>query len=94
MALSGLSPGDVKKRQGWQGSSMPALQVIPYSDGAGLIDAVGPGVDPLRIGSRVWVYGAQSYRPYGTAAQATVVPDRCGSVRRIRSIRSLWPILR
>ncbi len=76
VALSGVNPGDAKKRQGWQGSSMPALQVIPHSDGAGLIDAVGPGVDPSRIGSRVWVYGAQSYRPYGTAAQATVVPQQ------------------
>ncbi len=76
VALSGVNPGDVKKRQGWQGSSMPAPQVIPHSDGAGLIDAVGPGVDPSRIGSRVWVYGAQSYRPYGTAAQATVVPQQ------------------
>ncbi len=76
VALSGVNPGDVKKRQGWQGSSMPAPQVIPHSDGAGLIDAVGPGVDPSRIGSRVWVHGAQSYRPYGTAAQATVVPQQ------------------
>ena len=76
LALSGVNPGDAKKRQGWQGSSMPAPQVIPHSDGAGLIDAVGPGVDPSRIGSRVWVYGAQSYRPYGTAAQATVVPQQ------------------
>ncbi len=76
VALSGVNPGDAKKRQGWQGSSMPAPQVIPHSDGAGLIDAVGPGVDPSRIGSRVWVYGAQSYRPYGTAAQATVVPQQ------------------
>ena len=53
---------------------MPYPRVIPHSDGAGVIDAVGDGVDPARVGHRVWVYGAQSYRPYGTAAELTVVP--------------------
>jgi NADPH2:quinone reductase len=50
-------------------------RIVPHSDGAGTIDAVGDGVDPGRVGSRVWVYGAQSYRPFGTAAQHTVVPS-------------------
>jgi NADPH2:quinone reductase len=72
--LSGISPGDVKKRQGVEGALMPFPRVIPHSDGAGSIDAVGAGVDASRIGRRVWVYGAQSYRPFGTAAQLTVVP--------------------
>lgn len=49
--------------------------VIPHSDGAGVIDAVGVDVDPNRVGQRVWVYGAQSYRPFGTAAQFTTVPE-------------------
>jgi NADPH2:quinone reductase len=53
---------------------MPYPRVIPHSDGAGVIDVVGDGVDSDRIGQRVWVYGAQSYRPFGTAAQLTVVP--------------------
>jgi NADPH2:quinone reductase len=74
LALSGISPGDVKKRAGWLGSAMPYPRVIPHSDGAGRIDAVGAGVAPSRVGERVWVYGAQSYRPFGTAAQAVVVP--------------------
>jgi NADPH2:quinone reductase len=51
-------------------------RVIPHSDGAGVIDAVGAGVDTNRLGQRVWTYGAQSYRPLGTAAQLTCVPDR------------------
>jgi NADPH:quinone reductase len=72
---SGINPGDVKKRQGWLGSPMPYPRVIPHSDGAGVIDAVGSGVDSGRVGRRVWVWGAQSYRPFGTAAEATVVPD-------------------
>jgi NADPH2:quinone reductase len=56
---------------------MPYARVIPHSDGAGTIDAVGDGVDRARIGRRVWVWGAQSYRAFGTAGQYTVVPDAC-----------------
>ena len=48
--------------------------VVPNSDGAGLVESVGDGVDPARVGRRVWVFGAQSYRPWGTAAELTVVP--------------------
>lgn len=70
-----VNPGDTKKRRGWLGSSMPYPRVIPHSDAAGAIHAVGEGVDKRRIGQRVWVYGAQSYRPFGTAAQYTVVPE-------------------
>ena len=53
---------------------MPFPRVIPHSDGAGVIESVGRGVDPDRVSQRVWVFGAQSYRPFGTAAQLTVVP--------------------
>ena len=53
---------------------MPFPRVIPHSDGAGVVESAGEGVDPARVGRRVWVYGAQSYRPFGTAAQLTVVP--------------------
>jgi NADPH:quinone reductase len=75
LRLSGVNPGDIKKRRGWLGSSMAFARIVPHSDGAGIIEAVGPGVNPGRIGARVWVYGAQSYRPFGTAAQTTVVPS-------------------
>src|SRR3954463_16231367 len=74
VALSGVNPGDTKKRGAWLGNRMPFPRVVPHSDGSGVIDAVGQGVDRGRIGQRVWVYGAQSYRPFGTAAQLTVVP--------------------
>lgn len=72
--LSGINPGDTKKRRGWLGSTMPYPRVVPHSDAAGSVDAVGAGVDPARVGRRVWVFGAQSYRPSGTAAEWTVVP--------------------
>jgi NADPH:quinone reductase len=76
VTLSGINPGDTKKRSGWQGTSMSFPRIIPHSDGAGVIDAVGDGVDKNLIGQRVWTYGAQSYRPFGTAAQWTCVPER------------------
>jgi NADPH2:quinone reductase len=50
-------------------------RVIPHSDGSGVVESVGAGVDPVRVGQRVWVFGAQSYRPFGTAAELTVVPS-------------------
>lgn len=74
LAFSGINPGDVKKRSGWQGSPMPYPRVVPHSDGAGVIDAVGAGVPEARVGETVWCYGAQSYRPFGTAAEFVVVP--------------------
>ncbi len=71
----GSTPGDTKKRSGWLGTPMAFPRVVPHSDGAGgVVDGVGAGVDTDRIGQRVWVYGAQSYRPSGTAAEFTVVP--------------------
>src|SRR5436309_16056556 len=75
VAYSGVNPGDTKKRRGWLGSAMPFPRVIPHSDGGGVIESVGEGIDPRRVGERVWVFGAQSYRPFGTAAQLTVVPS-------------------
>src|SRR4051794_21320350 len=74
LTFSGINPGDTKKRGDWQAAGLPYARVIPHSDGAGWIDAVGDGVASQREGERVWVYGAQSYRPFGTAAQLVVVP--------------------
>ena len=75
VSVSGVNPGETKKRSGLFDPAMPYPRVIPHSDAAGVIDAVGQGVDAHRAGQRVWVYGAQSYRPFGTAAQYTLVPS-------------------
>jgi NADPH2:quinone reductase len=72
--FSGVNPGDTKKRSGWLGSAMAFPRIVPHSDGAGVIDKVGADADAGRAGERVWVWGAQSYRPMGTAAELTVVP--------------------
>lgn len=74
VAVSGINPGDIKKRQDAFGYGMAYPRVVPHSDGAGEIDQVGQGVPPSWLGRRVWCYGAQSYRPFGTAAEYTVLP--------------------
>jgi len=47
--------------------------VIPHSDGAGVIEAVGHGVPSERVGERVWVYQAQYARRFGTAAEYVAI---------------------
>ena len=74
IAASGINPGDIRKRQDDFGYGMPYPRVIPHSDGAGQVDQVGDGVSSAWLGKLVWCYGAQSYRPFGTAADFTVVP--------------------
>jgi NADPH2:quinone reductase len=76
IAASGINPGDTRKRQDAFGVGMPYPRVVPHSDGAGTVGAVGPGVPEAWIGQRVWCWGAQTYRPFGTAAEYTVVPLR------------------
>ena len=71
---SGINPGDIRKRQDDFGYGMPYPRVIPHSDGAGHVDRTGDGVSSEWLGRYVWCYGAQSYRPFGTAAEFTVVP--------------------
>ena len=74
IAASGISPGDIKKRANAFGYGMAYPRVIPHSDGAGVVDQLGAGVSSELMGRSVWCYGAQSYRPFGTAAEFTVVP--------------------
>ena len=74
VAVSGVNPGDVKKRQDVFSYGMPYPRVIPHSDGAGQVDEVGDGVSPEWLRQSVWCYGAQSYRPFGTAAEFAVIP--------------------
>jgi NADPH:quinone reductase len=74
VAASGINPGDIKKRQDAFGYGMAYARVIPHSDGAGQVDEVGDSVSSEWLGQSVWCYGAQSYRPFGTAAEFTVVP--------------------
>ncbi|SFO96278.1 NADPH:quinone reductase [Amycolatopsis arida] len=74
--ISGVNPTDVLARAGGAGRRMPFDVVTPHHDGAGVIDAVGDGVDRDRVGQRVWVYLAAAGRPNGTAAEWVTVPAR------------------
>jgi NADPH:quinone reductase len=73
LAFSGVNPSDVKSRAGTV-RKIAFPRVIPHSDGAGEIDIVGEGVSPTRVGERVWVWNGQWKRPFGTCAEAIVVP--------------------
>ena len=70
---SGVNPTDWKSRSGATPRPMSGFQ-IPHQDGAGVIDAVGEGVDRGRVGERVWVWLAAAGQPWGTAAEWSVVP--------------------
>ncbi|MGC8512600.1 MAG: NADPH:quinone reductase [Acidimicrobiales bacterium] len=71
IAASGVNPTDVKSRSGLTPRPIPGFQV-PHQDGAGIIEAVGEGVDPSRIGERVWLWMA-AVGQWGTAAQWSLV---------------------
>ncbi|WP_335595311.1 NADPH:quinone reductase [Hyphomonas sp.] len=85
MKTSGVNPSDVKSRAGMRGP-IPFPRVIPHSDGAGIIEAVGEGIDSSRIGQRVWIWNAAWRRAFGTcsellaipSAQAVPLPDNTG----------------
>jgi NADPH:quinone reductase len=72
---SGVNPTDCKSRSGATPRPIDSFQV-PHQDGAGVIEAVGAGVDQGRVGQRVWLWLAAAGRRWGTAAEWTVLPGR------------------
>ena len=75
LQYSGVNPSDVKSRAGRPGLARPAFdRIVPHSDGAGVIEATGPGVDPDRVGQPVWIWNAQWQRAHGTAAERVALP--------------------
>ena len=75
IAWSGVNPSDVKSRMGLRSKQMPFARVIPHSDGAGVIDAVGDAVPRQRVGQRVWLWNASWGRPHGTACALVCLPQ-------------------
>ncbi len=73
---SGVNPSDVKSRGGVRTKVMPFPRVIPHSDGMGVVESVGAGVDASRIGQRVWLWNAAWGRPFGTAAEFVCLPEQ------------------
>lgn len=70
LSTSGVNPSDVKSRRT---RPVDAPLIVPHSDGAGVITAVGPGVAAARMGERVWIWNGQWQRPLGTASQFIVL---------------------
>jgi NADPH:quinone reductase len=75
LRTSGANPSDWKVRKGGFGRGLAAPLIVPHSDGAGVIDAVGPGVAASRIGERVWIWNGQWKRAFGTAAEYIALPS-------------------
>jgi NADPH:quinone reductase len=73
VAFSGVNPTDWKSRS--TADPGPGGKT-PNQDGSGTVEAVGEGVDPVLVGERVWIWEAAYQRPFGTAAEYTVVPAR------------------
>lgn len=71
LATSGVNPSDVKSRRG---RPLIGDRIVPHSDGAGVIDAVGADVPTARVGERVWIWNGQWQRPFGTAAEYIALP--------------------
>ncbi len=75
LKASGVNPSDAKLRAGARpGATMAFPRIIPHSDGAGEIVAVGQGCDPSRIGERVWIWNGQWQRAHGSAAELIALP--------------------
>lgn len=70
--VSGANPSDVKSRMR---RPLATPRIVPHSDGAGIVDAVGDGVPARRVGERVWLWNGQWKRALGTAAEYIVVPE-------------------
>ena len=84
MVRAGVNPTDWKERARVS-SPVAFAEVTPGQDGAGVVDAVGPGVPGLAPGDRVWLYLGQHGLPYGTAAEYCVL-DRRRAVPLPRSL--------
>ncbi len=73
---SGINPSDVKLRGGARPGAVMQFPIItPHSDGAGVIEAAGQGVDPARVGQRVWIWNGQWQRAFGTGAEYIALPS-------------------
>ncbi|MEI8267628.1 MAG: NADPH:quinone reductase [Betaproteobacteria bacterium] len=68
LMASGVNPADCNRRAG-RGHAMDGALIVPHSDGAGVVEAVGQDADRHWIGQRVWLYNAQRGRAMGTAAE-------------------------
>ena len=83
LEASAVNPFDTYRRAG-TADPMEYPRVIVNSDGAGIVDQIGPGAKRFNLGDRVWLYnGQRNGRAFGTAAEyialdenlVTLLPD-------------------
>jgi NADPH2:quinone reductase len=76
VVVSAVNPTDWKQRQGSGVVTVDeSVETVPNQDGAGVVDAIGPGVTDLAVGDRVWLVLAAAHGPAsGTAQEYTVLP--------------------
>jgi len=83
---SAVNPADSNRCVG-RTYAMEGPLIIPNSDGSGVVDEVGAGVDATWLGKRVWLYnGQRAGRLLGTAAEyialdvdlVSCLPDNAG----------------
>ncbi|TFB46948.1 NADPH:quinone reductase [Cryobacterium tagatosivorans] len=76
IVVSGVNPTDWKSRRGSApGEALPFDEVVPGQDGAGIVEAVGAGVQHVMVGDRVWLALAAYQRAHsGTAQERSVMP--------------------
>jgi NADPH2:quinone reductase len=72
---SGVNPADVKRRVPNPNAEMEFPRIIPNSDGAGVVAAIGAAVSPAWTGQRVWLFNGQRFRAFGTAAEYICLPS-------------------
>jgi NADPH:quinone reductase len=73
---SGVNPTDWKSCRGSEPGTPIEPPQVPNHDGAGIVDAVGAGVEAALRGLRVWTVEAAYQRPDGTAQDYAIVPAR------------------
>ena len=74
LRASGINPSDYKRRA--NAKAKPEFpRVVPHSDGAGEVAAIGAGVTRFKTGDRVWCFNGQWARPMGTAAEFIALPE-------------------
>lgn len=95
IAVSGINPGDIKKRQNAFGYGMAYARVIPHSDGAGQVDEIGNGgLCAVQLARRAGAHVIGTIR--STSEQATATKAGAHAVVRndenlVASVRASAP---
>ncbi|MBX4262912.1 NADPH:quinone reductase [Clostridium estertheticum] len=69
---AGVNPNETYIRTGTYSFYIPKLPYTPGFDGAGVVDAIGEGVNHLKVGDRVFVAAFLAKRNTGTYSQKVV----------------------